>query len=707
MALSFSNSSARVVYSNIGNMNFGAKSILLDFFMPSNALQANSDFFSATRNSGNDTFQNFLLQLSDEGGTINSVRAAHFGSVTGHAYTASNVLSVGQWNRIVWTCSNCAEPSPVNTKIYVNAISQENLGGSVGSNIGLTNGDVCIGNRAHLDRGIDGQIARFAVVNRVATENEIQKFEVGLKPSEIFPSGNLLLAPKTLFFENWESEISGAVNAAVLSNVTHVQDPTYGIVSVANALNRFSQRAVAQQSGASTQRVLQGITVLHRINQSAVTNVQVSGFPLEVVGNFDGGTVDSAATLIVPQAAETSVTLVPRKFAYRDTSRDWLTIQARVNNVGGAGPIKFLLAETDFDLDQRFTSETKLWWRPVSSTKNDWALFEHNILTNGVLSAYNSSEFNTSDIFVGDQPGYYYGEIVDDVSNWLSSPYVTSPQGADISGAVSTLSSTSDEFGRFSGELNQHAIKISDAHVPEHPELKNKIRILIFANIHPGEMVAKWAVKGFVDWLIGGSAEASSTRKNFEIFIVWVNATGLFLGHPVGSELTGPYSNKNLNRDWGDFNLEATRKARDWIAGNIGSDIAYVIDFHNLTWGNSDGIFRDPTSLSLAFCDAVDLHYSGSIVQQANTASAGFTTFYYKSTYGIDGATLEPRRGSNDLTSYQEFGRAVGHALQHMLNTGAFGRFGTVSVRLPSPNISSSICLTQKSNRAKISPVLW
>ncbi len=707
MALDFSSPSSRVVYSNIGNLNAGAKSILLDFFMPSNALQANNDFFSATRNAGNDTFQNFLLQLSDEGGTVNSIRSAHFGSATGQAYTASNVLTAGEWSRIVWTCSDCATPSPSNTKIYVNAVSQPVFGGSSGSGLGATNGDICIGNRAHLDRGVKGQIARFAVLDRVASESEVQEFEAGLKPIEIFSETELLLAPKTYFLESWASETNGNLNAAALSNVTHISDPTYGVASVRGNSVVFTQNGSVSNSSVGLEGSLVGSVENPIVSQKSIVSNQVSSSPIRVVGDFDGGTVNEHLSEISFQANQTDVTLIPRKFTYRDSSADWLTVQALVKNVGGAGTVRFKVSETDFDLSQRFTSETKLWWRPTSGTKDDWSLFDHNVLVNGTVTSYNSSSFDVPDILVGDQPGYYYEDIAADVSKWLQSPHVASPLGADADGSISILSSVEDENGRLSGALKQYALRVSDVQGPSHPGLNKKIKILVFANVHPGEMVAKWSVKGFIDWLISSSSDATSARRNFEVYVVWVNSSGLFLGHPVGSVFVGPQAHKNLNRDWGDFDLEATRQVRDWVSQHVAENLQYVIDFHNLTWSNVDKIFRDPSSISIAFSNAVDAHYLDPIAQQNNTAPSGFTTHYFKNQYGVDGATLEPRRGSNNLAAYQNFGEAVGRGLTHMLSSGAFGHFGVSSTQLRSSRVSLLASADVRLGNGRISNFLW
>ncbi len=706
MALDFSSPSARVVYSNIGNLNTGTKSILLDFYMPSSTLQANNDLFSATRNAGSDTFQNFILQLSDEGGTVNSIRSAHFGSATGQAYTASNVLSAGHWNRIVWTCSNCAAPSPLNTKIYVNSISLPILGGSLGNNLGSTAGDICIGNRAHLDRGVNGQIARFAIVNRIADEDEIQKFEDGLKPTDIFAEADLLLAPSTDFQENWHSHLGGTSNMATLSSVVHVVDPTYGISMVASSMSALSQNSYIENDSGPLPGALNGVSKLPKYIQVSHAENQQSTLTVQVVGSFDGATVSEELSTISVSSNQTEVYLVPRKFAYRDTTRDWLTIQARVNNVDGSSVKKFKVSESDFDLNQNFTLDTKLWWRPVSGTKDDWTLFDNNLLENGVITSYNSTPFGVSDILVGDQPGYYYNDIVSDVSDWLLSPYVTNPHGADENGVISTLTNIQDENGRSSGSLNQYAIRISDTQPPIHPSLNAKIKLLIFANIHSGEMVAKWAVKGLVEWLIGNDINASDVRKNFEIYIVWVNSTGLYLGHPVGSEFTGLNADKNLNRDWGDFELEATRKVRDWASGIDPRDLRFVIDFHNLTWSSSDKIFRDPTPISISFCDSVDLHYSNSITQQNNTASSGFTTFYYKNQYNVEGATLEPRRGTNSIAVYEQFGQAVARGLNTMLANEAFGRFGEATNELHPP-LNSMEATTQARLKTSVSSICF
>jgi hypothetical protein len=181
---------------------------------------------------------------------------------------------------------------------------------------------------------------------------------------------------------------------------------------------------------------------------------------------------------------------------------------------------------------------------------------------------------------------------------------------------------------------------------------------------------------------------------------VWVNSTGLVLGHPVSSVFVGEHAHKNLNRDWGDFNLEATQKARDWINAELSNSFVFVTDHHNLTWTADDRIFREPTAKSVGFCDAVDSNYSGTVVQQNNTAVSGFTTHYYKSGFGIDGATLEPRRGSNSLSAFQEFGAAVGAAFQDMLEAGLFGHFMESAPHLPS-TVSNILSASENGARSK------
>lgn len=105
--------------------------------------------------------------------------------------------------------------------------------------------------------------------------------------------------------------------------------------------------------------------------------------------------------------------------------------------------------------------------------------------------------------------------------------------------------------------------------------------VWLVARQHPTETPGSWMLEGFLDWLLGGAAEADALLRAAEIHVVpFLNPDGVVNGH---YRVNG--AGLDLNRVWSDPDparaptVAATRSLlSDWVAG--GGDLRLFVDLH-------------------------------------------------------------------------------------------------------------------------------
>lgn len=137
------------------------------------------------------------------------------------------------------------------------------------------------------------------------------------------------------------------------------------------------------------------------------------------------------------------------------------------------------------------------------------------------------------------------------------------------------------------------------AETPDKPEF-----ILMIGRQHPPEVTGAIGMKSFLDTVFSDSELALRFRERFKLGVVpLMNPDGLARGHWRHS-----VGDKDMNRDWGPFELPETQAVMRWVEDleGRGHELKLVMDFHS-TWEDlfyTPPIVEDPLDFSSAWLNA-------------------------------------------------------------------------------------------------------
>jgi len=176
------------------------------------------------------------------------------------------------------------------------------------------------------------------------------------------------------------------------------------------------------------------------------------------------------------------------------------------------------------------------------------------------------------------------------------------------------------------------------AQTPDKPEF-----ILMIGRQHPPEVTGAIGMKVFLDTVFSNSELALRFRERFKLGVVpLMNPDGLANGHWRHSA-----GDKDMNRDWGPFDLPETQAVMRWIEDleESGHELKLVMDFHS-TWEDlfyTPPIVEEPLDFSSAWLAASRERLPGfpfKHVPSTNLKQPNAKNYFYRSR-GIPAVTYE------------------------------------------------------------------
>lgn len=238
------------------------------------------------------------------------------------------------------------------------------------------------------------------------------------------------------------------------------------------------------------------------------------------------------------------------------------------------------------------------------------------------------------------------------------------------------------------------------------PELQEVRRpgIWVVARQHPGETPGSWMLEGFLDWLLGETAEARALRRAAEVHVVpFLNPDGVVNGY---YRVNG--AGLDLNRVWDAADPEsaptvATTKhlLSDWV--KAGGELRLFVDLHGNPGGRRNFMFfngddpdraREARSLMTAFESVTPLFDAEGAVAVENWPAVA--QGWVEGTFGAQAVTLEASHQDiihgphahryMNVADYRELGEGLGVAIVETL----FGESSSVDGAAGAPGAKAS-----------------
>lgn len=493
-----------------------------------------------------------------------------------------------------------------NGTVRAEAALNNTMAGDINSNDPL-----CIGGRLDAGptynsaRAWKGELARWVKFSEPLADADIEAMAASItaNPSAITPAVDYILDANT----DIADEQANAGNAVLYGTVTVVSDPVF------NILDDYERSSV-------------------NLSGSSVT-----------------GTGDSAVIVIKPRVQESEVV---------SSQTRWLEPSAKVIGFNGFRPtFKF----SDYAATPANGTYHGAPWqtarRPMFSYDfATWTYFDTQTVNADNIEFRHSTAFTSDTVYIsrGRQTS------VEQTGAWLEAMATAYPTMFGPSDAAAAFTPTlttwsgqafiADEFAAQTDELGAtipatpfFAAEIDDPALS--PASGSKTLAVLTAGAHAGEDLGNYAMREFVEFVLGASADAQEIRKHYRILIYPViNAPGRAGGGWRGSFTQGTGGIDDANRHFSDASpgLEIVTIPRTVMVADMASAVPdWMIDWHG-TYANQWSVFVDTgNALQGTFRTTLATNSGFTVADEGDTV-AGFISRYYQDTIGTGLAlTLE------------------------------------------------------------------
>ncbi len=302
----------------------------------------------------------------------------------------------------------------------------------------------------------------------------------------------------------------------------------------------------------------------------------------EISSNFDNGNGVAESTFENP--TNTLHIYTERDHSSESSWTDWFYFQ--LTDVNG----KTLTVNIDFEhyASSSYWGDRNANIRPVWSYNNTtWTRISSGVTYSGGVLTFTMPEMAQSSVYVAWDYPYRYSDVVSDYATWSASDYALT---AEI---LSTGGVASSQGGR----------NIYHLTIREDGYYTNRLRLIISARAHPGEVQASHMMKGMVDWLISSDSNAVSCRRKAIIdFFPMANPDGVYHGRlrafdngddgNRGWQTSGPSSSTEPDETFLIHSkIHEKRNDTDFsvdLHGNYEYDVRIVDDNTNDNWSSGE-----------------------------------------------------------------------------------------------------------------------
>lgn len=300
-----------------------------------------------------------------------------------------------------------------------------------------------------------------------------------------------------------------------------------------------------------------------------------------IISPADRGTLDLPNCSVTPNGLTPQINLKNKRYVADDNTTGARFTFFKVTGVNGMTPV-FSVARTGMDL----SSDNKWLWS-YTGNLDDWHEFDN--ISNGTTTTFwvssNNSAFAQDTVYVSQNFPWPAGYTLP----WLNSLATAHPTriGYAPSGAGSfqfnTRSATTDGVNAIAAQP-MYSAKISSGS-GNAPDGLPKRKMVLISGVHSSEDVGNYALRGAVEYLLSGAAQAETVLSWFDVTLYPVVAAAGRPGAAGRGDYESAHMTYDVNRHWRDTSMESIVKHKAAIATDTGSNVTVFMDFHGQHYG--------------------------------------------------------------------------------------------------------------------------
>lgn len=437
-------------------------------------------------------------------------------------------------------------------------------------------------NREGLGRAFVGDLAYFAIWDRVLTLTELQTAQ-NSGPLDV-PTGLVLLwanqqdlGPNSLTPVSRSTFVAGSLppNTALGSGATAV-NLSGDAAAAATATGTLDVSSPASLSGdaaatAAAAGTLDKTATLAGDAQAQASAAGAVGEPALL--SPENGTLDLANCTVTPNGTTPTITLKTR-WPGENNTNGWRSMHGAASGMNGMTPSFRLIAaskDTNVFINRKpVYSYDGVTWYPFDNLTSDASYYYFS----------NNSAFTGDTVYFSLTKPFYHSLLYPWITSLEASGYV-SETATSLGHAyeMGTRSATVNEQGKAIPAHPWYSFKISSGGLA--PDGFPKRSVIITSGLHAAEDTGDWAMMGAVDFLVSADAKAVIARSWFDFYVYPLVASAGRKGGGARGDFQAGFMATDVNRDWASNNLETIAAHKAAFVADPATPVVFFLDFHS------------------------------------------------------------------------------------------------------------------------------
>ena len=464
--------------------------------------------------------------------------------------------------------------------------------------------------------------------------------------------------------------ISAAVNLAAAGSAT-----ASGTAAIAGgAASTIS--ASGADSATGTAAIGSGVAMAASGTVSASGSAAI-GVDVQIVSPTDRGTLDLPNCTVTPNGSTPNITVKNRYFF--EGANGARNCFFQVTGVNGMTPV--------FDCDKSNTEGTwaQKWKYSYTGLLGSWVDFDNfsSLSSPNVYRSSNNSAFTQNTVYVSMHYPWRVGYTLPWIQSLVASGFVSEPPssaGNTYQFAIrsATTNGATDGAGDTVAAQPLFSFRISSGGLA--PDGLPKRRVVLIGGVHCSEDTGNYVLKGAVEYILSGAAQAATYRSWFDTDIYPLVSSAGKAGGVQRGDLQVGHRTYDTNRHWLESTMETLNLHKTAILGDTGGSAQVFIDFHATHLSASPGeIIESSSTVITKWTDAFHVYEPAvAVTPSGGSASLQYSTWWAINTLGTQYCITSEITNVADisLSALALYGQ---HHIQAIADLAAAGEWAALS----------------------------
>lgn len=403
----------------------------------------------------------------------------------------------------------------------------------------------------------------------------------------------------------------------------------------------------------------------------------VSTSTITISSPTDRGTLDLPNCSVTPNGSTPTITVKNRYFF--EGANGARNCFFQVTGVNGMTPV--------FDCDKSNTEGTwaQKWKYSYTGLLGSWVDFDNfsSLSSPNVYRSSNNSAFTQDTVYVSMHYPWRVGYTLPWIQSLVASGFVSEPPSSagntyQFGTRSATTNGATDGAGDTVAAQPLFSFRISSGGLA--PDGLPKRRVVLIGGVHCSEDTGNYVLKGAVEYILSGAAQAVTYRSWFDTDIYPLVSSAGKAGGVQRGDLQVGHRTYDTNRHWLESTMETLNLHKTAILGDTGGSAKVFFDFHSTHLSASPGDFIETNSTVITKWTNAFHVYEPSTAVTPSDGSAGlqFSSWWALSTLGAQYCiTPEITNVANiSLSSLALYGQ---HHIQAIADLAAAGEWALIA----------------------------